>query len=330
MPLLAEGMKPEAAQRELFALATKNGVTGFVAATGQSYLCEDTTQDPLYLEGAQGAKSSLTVPLILHDKVVIGTFNVESPEPRAFTENDLQFLEIFARNVAASLNTLQLLAAEKENTVAASCEAIHSAVALPIDDILNDAVGLMERYIGLDPEVVEPLLRILRNAREVKNVITEVGQQMKPIPALPTAAQPAEKRPALRNRRVLVVDADESVRSASHILLERFGCIVETARDAHEALALARNSQAIDQEYDAIISDVKLTDMSGFEFMQKLQEFLPHVPLILMTGFGWDPGHSVVKAREAGLKFVLFKPFRLDQLLEAVEKTVTAPRTVGQ
>ena len=45
-----------------------------------------------------------TVPLILHDQV-IGTFNVESPEPRAFTESDLMFLEIFTRDVAVALNT---------------------------------------------------------------------------------------------------------------------------------------------------------------------------------------------------------------------------------
>ena len=40
-------------QRELRAETTGNGVTGFVAATGKSYLCEDTSEDPLYLEGAQ-------------------------------------------------------------------------------------------------------------------------------------------------------------------------------------------------------------------------------------------------------------------------------------
>ena len=43
------------------------------------------------------------LPLVLHDEV-IGTFNVESPEPRAFSESDLQFLEIFTRDVAVALN----------------------------------------------------------------------------------------------------------------------------------------------------------------------------------------------------------------------------------
>ena len=53
-PVLAVGMTDEAAQRELRADTTGNGVTGFVAATGKSYLCEDTSEDPLYLEGAAG------------------------------------------------------------------------------------------------------------------------------------------------------------------------------------------------------------------------------------------------------------------------------------
>ncbi|MFM8987030.1 MAG: GAF domain-containing protein, partial [Planctomycetia bacterium] len=91
-PLLAEGMKPEAEARILYARPEHNGVTGYVAATGRSYWCSDTTKDALYLEGCQDAKSSLTVPLLLHDQV-IGTFNVESPEPNKFTETDLQFLE---------------------------------------------------------------------------------------------------------------------------------------------------------------------------------------------------------------------------------------------
>src|SRR5262249_29485602 len=55
VPLLTEGMTPIAANRELYARKENNGVTGFVAATGQSYLCPDTTHDPLYLEGAAGA-----------------------------------------------------------------------------------------------------------------------------------------------------------------------------------------------------------------------------------------------------------------------------------
>ena len=325
-PLLAMGIDAEAAARELFALPQNNGVTGFVAATGKSYLCEDTSEDPLYLSGVKGAKSALTVPLMLHDEV-IGTFNVESMEPRAFTESDLQFLEIFCRDVAAALNTLELLVAEKATTAAESVEAIHSAVALPVDEILNDAVSVMERYIGHEPEVAERLQRILRNARDIKQVIQKVGRTMAPAQALPPVQQ-ADERPVLRGRRILVVDADENVRSAAHNLLERYGCVVETAHDGAEAMYMIR--AMTDGEYDVVISDIRLPDMTGYEFLLKLQEVMEAAPLVLMTGFGWDPGHSLVKARQAGLQAVLYKPFRLDQLLGAVEQIIKSPRPVIQ
>lgn len=317
-PLLSFGIDEDAARRPLYARPTENGVTGFVAATGKSYLCEDTVEDPLYLKGFEGAKSSLTVPLIFHDQV-IGSFNVESPEPRAFTESDLQFLEIFSRDIAVALNTLELMVAQRASTAQESVEAIHGAVALPVDEILNDAVNVMERYIGHEPEVVERLQRILKNARDIKQVIHEVGQTMAPAEAVPASPE-LTKHAKLRNCRVLVVDADDSVRNDAHALLERYGCSVETAHEGGEAVFMVRNCGP-GVEYDVIIADIRLPDVNGFELLVKLNEILDPVPLVLMTGFGYDPGHSIVKARQAGLhpKAILYKPFRLDQLLETVE-----------
>lgn len=329
-PLLAFGIKPEAEQRPLRCETTGNGVTGFVAATGKSYLCEDTGEDPLYIEGAQGARSSLTVPLLLHDRV-IGTFNVESPEAGAFTESDRQFLEIFTRDVAAVLNTMELLAAEKATTAVASIEAIHSAVAMPVDDILNDAINLMERYLGHEPDVAERLEHILRNARDIKRVIQDVGQSMAPSEARPACVR-VEERPLLVGKRVLVADEDGTIRSAAHDLLEKYGCVVETAHDGAEAISMARHAAsaaALCSPYDAILADIRLPDLSGYELLLKLEADIGPPPLILMTGFGYDPGHVIVKARQAGLKAVLFKPFRLDQLIETVEQVAGGRPTSG-
>jgi CheY-like chemotaxis protein/PAS domain-containing protein len=327
--LLSVGIDEEASRRPLFAQPQGNGVTGFVAATGKSYLCEDTAEDPLYIQGFKGAKSSLTVPLILHDEV-IGTFNVESPEPHAFTESDLQFLEIFSRDVAAALNTLELLVAQHANTAQASVEAIHGAVALPVDEILNDAVNVMERYIGHEPEVNERLQRILQNARDIKQVIQKVGQKLTPSQAVPQSAQ-IEERPKLHGRRILVVDEDESVRSAAHALMERYGCIVETAHAGAEALLMVRPGTTT-MNYDVIIAAIRLPDITGYELLLKLKEILERVPLVLMTGFGYDPSHTIVKARQAGLAShaVLYKPFRLDQLLATIEALLDSHRESHQ
>ena len=321
MPLLSVGIIEEAATRPLVAEMKGNGVTGYVAATGKSYLCEDTTKDPLYIEGSVGAKSSMTVPLIQHEQV-IGTFNVESPEPHAFSQDDLQFLEIFSRDVAAALNTLELLVAQQANTAQASVEAIHREVALPVDEILNDAVNVMEGYIGHEPGVVNRLERILKNARDIKQLIHKVGQELAPAEAVPQFAQGPERK-FLRRKKVLVVDADEAVRGAAHSLLERYGCVVETAHEGSEATFMVRNV-GNEQSYDVIIADINLPDMSGYDLFMKLRDLVNPVPLVLMKGFGYDPGHAMVKARQAGLhpKGVLYKPFRLDQLLEVCETMI--------
>ena len=326
VPLLAYGMDEVAEKRDLYARPENNGVTGFVASTGKSYLCENTQADMLYVQGAAGAKSSLTVPLMLQDSV-IGTFNVESPLTKGFTESDRQFLEIFSRDVANALNTLELLQAEKSTSAQRSIEAVHAAVALPVDVILNDAVNLMELYMGHEPQVVERIKRILQGARDIKQLIQKVGEGMTPCNARPVGQQ-TPGRPLLRHKRILVADADPCVREAAHNLLERYHCEVETAHDGEEALRMVRTCRlGACGEYDIIIADIRLPDMSGHQFMLRLQEIMGLIgppPLLLMTGYGYDPGHSLVKARQAGLEAwaVLYKPFRLDQLLEAVEMVV--------
>jgi CheY-like chemotaxis protein len=320
VPLLSVGIDQDASDRQLYAHPQGNGITGYVAASGMSYVCHDVENDPLFIPGVANSKSSLTAPLILHDQV-LGTINVESPDPHSFTDSDLQFLEIFARDVAFALNTLELLVAQSANTAQQSCDAIHSAVAMPVDEILNDAVNVMEGYIGHSPEVVDRLRRILHNARDIKQTIQQIGQKMTPLEAVPVGVQ-SQQHAILKGKRILVVDADEQVRTDAHELLERYGCVVETAHFGDEAILMVRSSGGA-HSYDVIISDIRLPKYSGYQLMLKMGEIMQPVPMALMTGFGYDPGHSIVKARQDGLhpKCILYKPFRLDQLIDVV-KTV--------
>ncbi|MFK7817168.1 MAG: response regulator [Planctomycetaceae bacterium] len=315
-PLLVEGMEPLAAERELLAKPTDNGVTGFVAHTGKSYLCEDTGQDPLYITGAADARSSLTVPLILHDEVM-GTFNVESPGASAFTKSDLQFLELFGREIAVALNTLELLFAEKVTNVGRSTERIMNEVSGPVDEIIADAAWVLERYIGHDPNVCERLQNILKHTRDVRQLIRNIGESIAPTGQFCELVD-RQVRPALKSKRVLVIDNDDTVRSAAHELLGRFGCVVETARDGQEGCLMARSFH-----YDVALADIRLPDMGGYDCFCELRRIHEHMPIILMTGFGYDPSHAIVKARQQGLKSVLYKPFRLDQLLTGLEQAVT-------
>jgi CheY-like chemotaxis protein len=309
-PLLQEGMTPEAAGRVIYNQAEGNGITGFVAATGKSYLCPDAAADPHYVRGAEGARSSLTVPLLVQDEV-LGTFNVESPKLNAFGEDELKFAEIFSREIAAALHTLQLLTAEKRSTASQSIDAVSREVALPVDEILAAATCVLDRYIGHEPEMAERLKQILAAARSIKQLIQKVGEDLS---ADRTPTRPGDtKHPSLKGLRLLVADSDERVRRSAHAILGRFGCVVETARDGQEALTMARLSN-----YDAILADIRLPDLSGYEVYHRLRQVQPQARVILMTAYGYDPAHSIVKARQEGLRYVLFKPFRVDQLLDAL------------
>ncbi|MFL5340045.1 MAG: response regulator [Gemmataceae bacterium] len=310
-PVLAEGMTPEAENRVLYARADGNGVTGYVAATGKSYLCRDTLADSRYLRGAEGARSSMTVPLIVQDQV-IGTFNVESQVPNAFGPAELQFAELFAREIAHALYMLELLTAQKYCAASESIKAVNREIALPVDNILSAATSVLVDHVGIPPSMAVHLLSIIEQARLIKQNILKVGDVL--APAQPVAAIDGLLPTRLKGKRVLVLDADEHMRKSAHAILEKLGCEVETAPTAKEALQLAHVSS-----YDAIISDVKPADMKGYEAYRQLRDAQPKARMILMAGFGYDGGHTLVKAKQDGLRFVLYKPFLVNQLVAALD-----------
>ena len=305
-PLLEDGMLPEAANRALFARPTDNGVTGYVAYTGKSYLCLDTAHDPHYIAGAAGAHSSMTVPLQFQDEV-IGTLNVESPRVNGFGQNDLQFTELFSKEIAVALHTLDLLSAQQVCTAAQSIEAVNKEIALPLDEVLAGASLLLEKWHRTDPEATVRLRRILDAARLVKDCISRVGRSLTESPLSSSGDLP------LLGKRVLVVESDERLRRSAHLLMERLGATAESAATGADGVAMAA-----DADYDAIFQEVKPSDLGGYDCYRRLRSVRPTALVSLTTGFGYDVAHSIVKARADGMKYVLFKPWRQEQVVRAV------------
>jgi CheY-like chemotaxis protein len=93
--------------------------------------------------------------------------------------------------------------------------------------------------------------------------------------------------------RILVLDDDESVRKISSEVLSRGGNYqVLTAADGFEGLALMRKAMP-----DLIISDLKMPNMSGFEFLSIVRRRFPQIPVIAITGeFVGQPGPDVLLA----------------------------------
>ena len=76
-----------------------------------------------------------------------------------------------------------------------------------------------------------------------------------------------------------------------------------------------------------MLSDIKLPDANGYEVFTKAREVLPEVPVVLMTGFGYDPDHTIVRASADGVQGILLKPFRTDQFVEAIRHALLGKST---
>lgn len=316
--VLCSGMPSRIRDIELLVSPEGHGICGHVAARGRSYICPDVGRDPRYISGIEGAKSSLTVPLMLHDRIV-GVANFESTRKGAFTEDDRQFAEIFGRYIAVSLNILELLVIERSTTTGRLGKDVMAEITGPVNDILTDVESLIEDYIGHD-DLRHRLRSLSENAVKIRESIKELTSA-KPGLIGARSRSTIHKDPLLAGKRVLIADDEDTIRETVRDVLTGYGCIVTAVADGGEAVAAV----AADEPYDLVISDIKMPIKSGYELFAAAKEKCGTTPVILMTGFGYDPNHSIVRARREGLSAVLFKPFKVDQLLGEIRMALKAP-----
>ncbi len=75
--------------------------------------------------------------------------------------------------------------------------------------------------------------------------------------------------------------------------------------------------------YDLVISDIKMPGATGYDVFAAAREADTNVAVILITAFGYDPSHSIVKANQEGLSAVMMKPFKVNDLLEQCRQAIT-------
>lgn len=73
-------------------------------------------------------------------------------------------------------------------------------------------------------------------------------------------------------------------------------------------------------EVDLVLTDIAMPDMDGYELYWRVKEHDPRIPVIMMTGFGYDPNHVLVRAKTDGLQDVLYKPFEVEDLAAKIDQ----------
>lgn len=322
--VMQSGLPPEIQDLDLYLEKEGSGISGHVATTGTSYICNDVTQDERFLPGLAGARSSLTVPLRVSDRV-IGIMDIESVLPGAFDEQDKMYAEIFGRYVAMALHMLHLLVTERSETNLIACDRVTGEINAPLDDILTEIQWLTDREKHADPETRAHIKRILLDVESIKSRMKSVSVGAQTLLGVDEAMLTREKDPALTGKRVLIADDNAKIRKIIGEVLTHRGCDTVVVSDGTQAIEqLESVSARATVPFDLVISDIQMPDRNGYEVFSAARKNCPGVPVILMTGFGYDPHHSIVRASQDGLQSVLFKPFEIELLMGQVREALAA------
>jgi two-component system cell cycle sensor histidine kinase/response regulator CckA len=125
------------------------------------------------------------------------------------------------------------------------------------------------------------------------------------------APEPFEQRTSGQRAatlRILVVDDELIVRSWIARLLREEGYAVEIATDGAEALRLAQETP---DEFDLVVTDVRMPQMDGWQLGRRVREEWPGLPVLYISGYD-------VHQSAPGPHAFLRKPFEADDLLRRV------------
>ena len=157
---------------------------------------------------------------------------------------------------------------------------------------------------GTEFRITLPIAKLgeksFKQVEEVETVSTAISPSTPPV-------QSQERH----RTRMLVVDDEDFVRELIGEILEGEHCDVYLAESGSAALSAFR-----ELEFDAVFTDVGMPGMSGWELAREIRQIDTSIPIAVITGWGEAVGSH--EQREAGVNWVVAKPFTADRIVELV------------
>lgn len=119
----------------------------------------------------------------------------------------------------------------------------------------------------------------------------------------------------MSDQNVLVVDDEEVIRDVCSQILTGDGYSVTTAASGKEALHLVSENN-----YDAVVTDIMMPDMSGLELLEVIKSTNLDVSTVVITGLGTFD--MATQSDRLGAREFVVKPFTPDELCGAVRKAL--------
>ncbi len=121
--------------------------------------------------------------------------------------------------------------------------------------------------------------------------------------------------------QILIIDDNIDLLKAMRAVFSRRGHEVRTATDGRAGITLLKTFPA-----DLVITDINMPEMDGIEVIMGLQEGLPDLPVVAMSGGGMVDKSSLLEDADIlGAVHTLAKPFEIDELIERVEALLPDP-----
>lgn len=114
---------------------------------------------------------------------------------------------------------------------------------------------------------------------------------------------------------ILYVDDEKILAEMSRVRLQYLGYTVTICTESHEALEVFGDNPS---QFDLVMTDQTMPDMTGMELARKLLQIRPDVPIILCTGFSTLV--TADQARTAGIRDFVMKPFEWSEMAENIRK----------
>jgi two-component system cell cycle sensor histidine kinase/response regulator CckA len=124
------------------------------------------------------------------------------------------------------------------------------------------------------------------------------------------------KRGSMKERsgnKILVVDDAKAIRVTLSKILSFMGFEVAVASSGHEGLDLFLKSS-----FDLVLADLQMPDMDGWTLALHIKDESSDTPIVLVTGE--EKGRVMEKLEDSCVDSVVFKPFTLEDIQEAVQE----------
>jgi len=123
--------------------------------------------------------------------------------------------------------------------------------------------------------------------------------------------------------KILVIDDERSIRNTLKDILEYEKYEVDLAEDGIKALEKVKTA-----EYDIILCDIKMPGMDGIEVLEKLGEFTPDTPVVMISGHGNID--TAVDSIKKGAFDYIEKPLDLNRLLITIRNAMDKSSLVSE